>query len=525
MQEEDEEVANMRRIKRWTVMGMLWALLGLLVIAPGMPPAGGVVLAATVAEPSPVCSARSSGLPAGKTARTTGSTTFQKIYGGTSVEVGRGVVALPDGFLLVGQTNSFGAGGWDMYAVRIDSSGTVQWSKAYGGSGTDVARAVVALSDGFLVVGNTQSFGAGGNDMYAVRIDSSGTVLWSKTYGGSRNDYANAVVGPLADGGFLLVGSTDSFGTAANEYDMYAVRIDKDGNVKWSKTYGGSRIDGGGAVVALSDGFLLVGNTESFGAGENDMYAVRIDGSGNLVWSKAYGGSGDDVARAVVALSDGFLLVGNTKSFGAGGNDMYAVRIDSSGTVQWSKAYGGNKDDVARAVVALPNGDFLLAGNTDSFAGEGDSDMYAVRIDSSGTVLWSKTYVGMGPIDGITGTIPRADDGANAVAGPLTDGGFLLAGWSHYLQADNITPEMYAVRIDEMGKSGDECPEESPATQTTGPATQVASPSTKVKAPTSADASPSTQASDASTNTYTLCQQASTPTVWRLHLPLVLRED
>jgi len=461
------------------------ALLGLLLAAGGAPPAGGMTAAA-------------------------GPTTFQKTYGGSGADYAYAVAGpLADGgFLLVGRTQSFGAGQSDIYVVRIDSLGNVLWSKTYGGSGYDVAHAVAGpLADGgFLLVGGTASFGAGGSfygyDMYAVRINGSGDIVWSKTYGGSDDDVANAVVA-LPDGGFLLVGGTASFG--AGDEDMYAVRINGSGDILWSKTYGGRWPDSANAVVALPDGgFLLVGRASSFGAGGQDMYAVRINGSGDILWSKTYGGSSWDEAYAVAGpLADGgFLLVGRTDSFGVRYyDDLYAVRIDSSGDLVWSKTYGGSGVDQAHAVAGpLADGGFLLVGWIFQSFGAVSYDMYAVRIDSSGSVLWSKTY-------DLGGT---NRDEAYAVAGPLADGGFLLVGYT--------TGDIYAVRIDGSGASG--CNETSPTTQTTTPTTQISGPSTQVRNPIPTVTSPATQTSAPGTQTNTLCLLAPT---YRLYLPLVLR--
>ena len=476
MQEEDEEVANMRRIKRWTVMGMLWALLGLLVVAQEASQAEGVTTA-------------------------TGSITFQRIYGGSDWDRAYAVAGPLDdgGFLLVGETWSFGAGGYDMYAVRTDRSGTVLWSKTYGGSGDDYANDVIALADGgFLLVGRTGSFGAGSSDMYAVRIDKDGNVLWSKTYGGSDWEGANAVAGPLADGGFLLVGRT------YGGYDMYAVRTDRSGTVLWSKTYGGSGDDYANDVIALADGgFLLVGRTDSFGAGGDDMYAVRIDQDGNVKWSKTYGGSFYEDANAVAGpLADGgFLLVGKTWSFGTGRDDMYAVRIDKDGYVLWSKTYGESRGDQANAVAGpLDDGGFLLVGKT--YRGAREDEMYTVRIDKDGNVVWSKIY-------------GRSDDDRAYDVIALPDGGFLLVGWTDIGPGEN----MYAVRIDSLGASG--CQETSSTTQTTAAATQETDPSTQVMTSTATVTSPTPQTSVPNTGTHTMCLLVPT---WQLHLPLVVRE-
>lgn len=444
-----------------------------------------------------------------------GAIRFQKAYGGNSNEgkVPFGIARQPiavagpladGGFLLVGSTESFGAGNGDMYAIRINAQGDVQWSRTYGGSAADYAFDVAGpLADGgFLLVGSTRSFGAGNGDIYAVRINDQGGVVWSKTYGRLPQDDAFAVAGPLSDGGFLLVGKTG----IGLDWDMYAVRIDAQGGHQWSKAYGGDKEEEALAVAGpLADGgFLLAGKTSSFGQSV-DAYAVRIDGQGNVQWSKNYGGGQYDDAKAIAWADDGFLLVGDTSSFELG-TIAYAVRMDSQGNVQWSRTYQGAYGGDTYAIVGpLADGGFLLVGAAYYGSRAGANQMYAARINAQGGFQWGRAYGG------------NRDDKAFAVAGPSGDGSFLLLGYTESFGAGGV--DLYAVRMDgTAGTSG--CHETTLTAQVRTPATQVGAPATQTTSLTPTVTTPATQTTTPATQMTTLCSVASG---FFLYLPLVCR--
>lgn len=344
---------------------------------------------------------------------------WERTYGGVGNERANAITALPDGGMLVaGDTYSSVAVGQDMSLVRVDSDGQEVWSRTFGGAEYDSARAITALPDGgALVTGSTRSSGAGRLDMYLVRVDGDGRELWTRTYGGVEPDEARAIAA-LPDGGALVAGSTSSSG--AGKRDMYLVRVDAVGRELWSRTYGGADDDVATAIALLSDGgALMAGFSFSAGSGGQDILLVRVDGEGRELWLRTYGGVGNDGAAAIAALPGGGALVaGSTGSSGAGGMDMYLVRVSADGRELWSRTYGGAQREEAKTVTTLPDGGALVAGITES-SGAGGEDMMLVRVAADGRELWSSTYGG------------SMEDRANAIFA-LPDGGVLLAGstWS-----------------------------------------------------------------------------------------------
>ena len=340
-------------------------------------------------------------------------TEWNKTYGGTTDDYAWALVQASDGgYALAGYTTSFGAGSGDFWLVKTDAAGTMQWNKTYGGTGDDGAYSVIQTSDsGYAVVGYTTSFGAGSGDFWLVKTDAAGTMQWNKTYGGTSADTACSVV-QTGDGGYALAGITHSFG--AGSVDFWLVKTDANGDMQWNKTYGGTGDDEANALVQTNDGgYALAGYT---GPGGYDCWLVKTDASGNALWNKTYGGTIDDYAFALVQASDGgYALAGLTTSFHTGyDDDFWLVKTDVSGNMLWSRTYGGTGDDLAHALVQTSDGGYALAGWTISFGADND-DSWLVKTDVNGNMQWNKTYGGTGDDEAFA--LVQTVDGGYAAAG------------------------------------------------------------------------------------------------------------
>ena len=206
--------------------------------------------------------------------------------------------------------------------------------------------------------------------------------MWSRTYGGTGVDFGYSMT-KTNDVGFIIVGATNSSG--AGNYDVYLVKTDWNGAMQWNKTYGGTGDEFGYSIVQTGDGgYTLAGHSSSFGSGSLDVYLVKTDASGNMMWSRAFGGTGTDYAYSIVSTSDGgYIIAGATNSSGAGRNDVYLIKTDANGNMQWSRTYGGIGDDSARLVIQTADGGYALIGATNSF-GAGDYDAWLIKTDSAG---------------------------------------------------------------------------------------------------------------------------------------------
>mgnify|MGYP000455391515 CR=1 FL=1 len=250
-----------------------------------------------------------------------------RVFGGSSSDGGQSVVETADGGLVVtGYTTSFG-NEYQVYLLKTDSTGNLLWEKNFGGTSSDYGYGVIETADGGLVVtGYTYSFG-NSSQAYLLKTDSSGNLLWEKNFGGTSNDYGYSVA-ETADGGLVVTGYTTSFG---NEYQVYLLKTDSTGNLLWEKNFGGTSSDYGYGVIETADGGLVVtGYTYSFG-NSSQAYLLKTDSSGNLLWEKNFGGTSNDYGYSVVETSDGGLVVtGRTDSY-ENSYQVYMIWTDSEG--------------------------------------------------------------------------------------------------------------------------------------------------------------------------------------------------
>ncbi|MBD3232684.1 MAG: T9SS type A sorting domain-containing protein [candidate division Zixibacteria bacterium] len=329
-------------------------------------------------------------LLAGSTSANPGDTILTRAYGDSAADNARDIEALlGGGYIIAGSTESYGAGLNDCSLMRLDEVYNLLWFRTYGGAEEDIAVAVKQVDDDYIFLGETQSFGAGQRDLYLVRADSDGEVIWERTYGGSDMEYA-ASLELAPDGGLVLFGHTRSYG--AGNYDMYCVKTDSAGNLQWEQTYGGSEYEDGRSITAVQGGgYLLTGGTSSFGAGNKDYYAVKIDENGEVEWSNTYGDSGNDMARDVEpTLDNGFILGGYSDSFSKSNFDILIVKIDSLGTQQWQRTHGTNVIEFAFAIEQTQDDGYVIAGHSivDGFYG----DFSLIKTNSSGWFEWGNLY-------------------------------------------------------------------------------------------------------------------------------------
>ncbi|MCK5125106.1 MAG: T9SS type A sorting domain-containing protein [candidate division Zixibacteria bacterium] len=314
-------------------------------------------------------------------------------FGGKYNESTGGIDRLATGdFILCGSTYSYGAGEYDIYVIKTDSVGTVLWDETFGDTATEYGNDIQKTSDnGFIISGSTNSTGAGKRDLYLLKIDSVGNELWSKTYGGTSHEDGHSVQ-ELYDKGFIVCGTTESFGTGT---DIYLLRTDSLGDTLWTKTYGGSNGESGAEVRVTSDsGFIMIGNTGSYGTGYSSIYVVRTDSIGDTVWTATYGNDRADMGAAIELTNDnGFILGGTTVLDGENYYDAYAVKIDSLGVLEWDSTYGGSYEDRIYSIKTTPDGGYIFGGITDN-GGARKMDIMMLKTDAAGATEWSNSIGG-----------------------------------------------------------------------------------------------------------------------------------
>jgi hypothetical protein len=336
---------------------------------------------------------------------------WENTFGGSNHDTGFSVQQTPDGgYIISGQTESYGEGDFDVYLIKTDPAGNELWDQTYGGSGRDDGYSVDQTTDGgYIVVGRTTSCGAGNYDVYLIKTDADGNQLWQKTFGGSGRDEGYTVQ-QTSDGGYIITGGTFSFGLGHS--DVYLIKTDSYGNQEWYQTYGASSDDDGQSVQQTHDGgYIIAGYTSSFGAGDYDVYLIKTDSAGNELWHKTFGGIADDLCYSIDQTTDGgYILSGRTQSFGAGGVDVYLIKTDSSGNPQWEKTFGGSGTDWGgHSVQQTTDGGYITTGRTDSF-GAGSYDVYLIKTDFAGNLQWQETFGGTGA-EYAFGLLETADGG------------------------------------------------------------------------------------------------------------------
>ncbi|MBK7142929.1 MAG: T9SS type A sorting domain-containing protein [bacterium] len=327
------------------------------------------------------------------TTATAQSLVWSKHYGGYFNEGGYGCQTTADGgYVAIGSTYSFGSGDHDLYIIRLDSLGDTLWAKTAGGTGTDYGRDLQVTADnGFLCVGSTTSSGAGGGDLLLVKYNQYGDQLWSKTIGGTAADEGWSIRA-TSDSNYIICGTTSS--TGAGYADLWLVKVDESGNLLWSKTFGGVGGESGMAVRETWDGYVAIGSTGSFGTGYSSIYMVKTSFDGDSLWAISLGGSRADYGYSLEITPEfGLLVVGATNSYGLGYNDAYVIKTTAGGTVEWERTFGGTRDDRAYAVSYTADGNYVITGTTES-SGAGGSDIYVLKIDPLGQQLWSTTQGG-----------------------------------------------------------------------------------------------------------------------------------
>ncbi len=260
-----------------------------------------------------------------------GDKIWQRHFGGKGDDEAKGVTATADGGVVItGVTNSTPKG-YDIYddvfAMRVDKKGNRVWYHTYGGKKYDFGNAITWVrGGGYVIAGGTESYGKGDYDDYIIKIDEQGKKMWEIAVGGENPDVANAIT-HTKDGGVVVVGTTGSYGSKHN--DINVLRLDRTGKIKWHKIFGFKKKESGHGVCTTGDGgFMVAGSTESFGHGKHDFYLLKVNAAGTLLWNEVYGGEDKEIAYAITRTSDhGYVAVGDTDSYGKGSYDFFMVKI------------------------------------------------------------------------------------------------------------------------------------------------------------------------------------------------------
>ena len=371
-----------------------------------------------------------------------GELDWVKNFGGSGNESAQSIVKTNDGgFAVIGYTGSIDGDVAtkskeenDYWLLKFDGNGNLQWNKTYGGSMDDIGQSLAQTNDGgFILTGYAMSsdgdasHNEGFHDNWILKLDAQGNMEWESSYGFSGHDHSYDIIEASQGGyfftGFLDITSARLDGNTEKENSMtshgvgefWGTKIDEEGNIQWRGYFGGTNNDRAHGVVQSDDGgFVMAGFTESDDYdisntnGSYDFWVIKVDTYGNLLWEHSFGGDGIEISYDIAKTADnGFVVVGNTFSTNGdvflnhGESDMWMIKLDEEGEMIWEKTYGGSQFDLAQAVVQSKDGGFLITGNSksddhDSASNIGENDIWVVKTNRIGDLVWEKSFGGSG---------------------------------------------------------------------------------------------------------------------------------
>jgi hypothetical protein len=422
-------------------------------------------------------------------AATTWAKTYEGGGGGGVGDAARSIRQTYDGgYVVAGYTTSFGFGNDELLIMRLAADGTVSWQKTYGGIQYDSAYEIMETSDGgYIVAGKTTSFGSGDHDFWLMKLSSSGTVTWQKTFGNSLGENDPSVV-INSDGTFTIAGATAS--TGAGLQDIWVAKISASGSIVWQKTYGGAQAERNAHISLTSDGgYIIAADSTSFGGGSRDMWLLKLDSSGTITWQNSYGNGLDHIMSDVQQLSDGGYIV-SSYDLGPGSVITRILKVNSAGTLVWAKAFGGSGYETRIYSIQETNDQGIIIGGS-NFDGVNYS-MWAAKLTSSGSVTWQKDYQGDTNQSKVIKAIRQ-----------VRDSGYIMAGY----QGAGIGPTI-AVSVMKTDANGDIASCGIDVAATSPVATPIITTTTTSISPATASlaaASTSVTPQDSSLTTTTVC--------------------
>lgn len=390
---------------------------------------------------------------------------WQKCFGGSESETfGDMAKTNNGGFILVGTTwsNNGDVSGvhnsGDGWIVKVDSFGSIEWEKSLGGSEYDIFNCVIPLeNEGYLLAGSSESndgdvsghHGTPGykKDFWVVKLDSLANIIWQKSYGGTGSERLKSIIETI-DNGYMLVGESDSEDGDISDYNggLWVVKIDSVGGLEWEKSYGSGSAEGAVSVVQDSSGNYIY-----LGYQNEDYYVIKTNSTGAILWEKHYGGSYLEQPSEIIKSHDsGFLIVGDSKSTdeditgNESGQDIWVIKIDSSGNLLWQNSFGGSNGDNGYSITQTSDGGYAVTGQSSSddedlIENLGYYDFWTIKIDSIGQLIWQISFGGS-----------EGERGKCII--PLDDGKLILAGETDSQNGDVINNhgkrDFWLIKID-----------------------------------------------------------------------------
>ncbi|MEN6590344.1 MAG: hypothetical protein ABFC76_03245 [Fervidobacterium sp.] len=375
--------------------------------------------------------------------------TWQAEFGGTGDEQVISILQVNGGgYIGTGYTTSETIGLRDIYVFKLSEDGVLVWENMYGGTGNDEGLCIQKTNDGGYIVAGYTTSSSNDEDVYVVKLDQDGESEWGKTYTNPGNDRANCIQ-ETADGNYVITGFTTVTVTSnslnSSNVDVLFLKIDEDGDILSQKRFGGTGEDKGKWIQQTNDGgYIIAGSTNSFGAGGNDVYIVKLNSDGDYEWDKTYGGTGNDEANGVVQTDDGNYVFAGSWGIASLESKLYVAKISGADphNILWSKNYGGNYLNSAYSIQKTNDGGYILAGVknfkvTSVMPFTATSDAYILKLNSTGNEVWERTY-------------SKGELSAAYSIQKTNDGGYIVGGTTK--ESSDELGNAYVLKLDQLGQ-------------------------------------------------------------------------
>ena len=327
-------------------------------------------------------------------------------------------------------------------SLLIAQAPDTMWIKTFGHSGDDVGKSIKQTTDNGFMIAGTLRDSEDNYAVYLVKTDAVGDTTWTRKIGGDADSSSSNGWSVLqtTDGGYVVVGGTRSEVHSLNDYDLYIVKTNQNGDVQWKKAYGNLLSDIGSCIYQADDGgFIIVGTHQLINHNSTDIWLIKTDSNGDTLWTKTFGGDQSDIGNAVVQSDDGgYIIAANTYSFGAGGRDILLIKTNANGDSLWAKTFGDSDQDAAYDIQKTLDDNFIVAGSITNPGQSAYSNDYLIKINSDGDTLWTKTYSSESDFWAVGNSVYAT-----------SDGGYVICGTTYWANSDKT--DIYIIKTDING--------------------------------------------------------------------------
>ena len=315
-----------------------------------------------------------------------GNMEWDEVFGDNEPDIANSIIQTKDGgYAVAGFICTIYSGKQDIWIIKLGENGNKEWEKTFDGDKNDVAHSIIQTKDGgYAIAASTGKKLWGEENCWVIKLNAKGDMEWDNYFGGTNWDEIYSII-QTKDGNFITTGCSWSKGEGRG--DVRVAKLNKRGDLVWEKTFGGSDNDEAHSIIQTDDeGYAVTGFTVLEDTGDRDFWVIKLDKDGNKVWDRTFGGTSEDWANSIIQNKNGnYMVAGWTKSMGAGKTDVWIVKLDKRGNLIWDKTFGGSENDEAHSIIQTEDGGYAVVGWTKS-KGAGNADVWVIKLDENGNL-------------------------------------------------------------------------------------------------------------------------------------------